>query len=169
MSKSQIIYSYEGPVDLQSSDELFEQVKNELDIQNIRKVYKKRMYNFMVECIQNILRHNRVGDTSKPHPHIKLEREGFEYRIISTNPVYTSQIGQLRTKLNKLAESNKEQLSKMYEKQINADRDYSRIGAGLGLIIMSLKSSIPLQYEFVELNEEISIYKLQATVTVENV
>jgi len=164
MPKHQNILNYKGPIEFKTTEILLQKVKNDLEGHNIKKVLKKRVYNIMVECIENILRHNAADPDTKIHPYIVLEKGAEEYLITAGNLITNDDVGLLKDRLNIVSNLNKEDLLKMYDNQINKEDVIIEDGAGLGIITIALKSNSKINYSFTTVNEQLSVFELQITV-----
>jgi len=164
MPKNQTILNYKGPIEFKTTEILLQKVKNDLEGHNIKKVLKKRVYNIMVECIENILRHNASDPDTKIHPYILLEKGAEEYLITAGNLITNDDVGLLKEKLNIVSNLNKEGLLKMYDNQINKEDVIIEDGAGLGIITIALKSNSKINYNFTTVNEQYSVFELQISV-----
>lgn len=169
MSDNLVILNYEGPVKYETTGTLLQQVKDDLETYDIKKTLKKRIYSILVECIENILRHNTAEGESTHQPYIKLVKGTSEYRITTGNLILNKNVDALRERLNTIIHSDKEQLKQMYEKQINQDAILGTRGAGLGLITIALKTDHPIHFEFIAMNEHLSIFELQVIIPIENI
>ena len=169
MSGDQIILNYNGPVTLETTEVLLEKAKNNLDSHDIKKVFKKRIFTVLDECIENILRYQAKAESAPVQPYIKLEKEGLEYRITAGNPILKSDITGLVEKLKKITDSDKEALQNMYEEQINTETDLNKNSAGLGLLIIAQKADNPIQYSLTTISETYSIIELCVSISVNNI
>lgn len=168
MSDKKIILNYEGPIDYHTTGILLNKVKNDLASHDIQKVLKKRIYNILVECMENILHHNARGKENSIQPYIKLEKRTSEYRVTSGNLILNTDAAILREKLNKIVGSEREQLHKMYETQINKETIQGKDGAGLGLITIALKSNSQLSYKVIEVDDQHSVFELRVIIPIDN-
>lgn len=168
MSANEVILNYQGPVDFETTEKLLRQVKDKLASHDIKKVYKKRVYSILVECIENILRHTDGNREESVDPYIRLEKGILEYKITTSNLLLKSNLSLIKEKLSIIAKSDKEQLQKMYKDQINKEIDLTKNSAGLGFITIALKSNSPLYYEFNEVDEQFSVFELRVTIPIDN-
>ena len=164
MSKAQIILNYKGPIEFKTTEILLQKVKNDLEVHSIKKVLKKRVYNIMVECIENIHRHHADDPHNKIHPYIVLEKNDGEYLITAGNLIANDEVDVLQQKINNVIKQDKSTLLKMYDDQINKEEILFNKGAGLGIITIALKASGRLNYNFTAINEQSSVFELQVTV-----
>jgi hypothetical protein len=164
MTENQTILNYKGPIEFKTTELLLQKVKNDLESHNIKKVLKKRVYNIMVECIENILRHKAADPNTDIHPYIVLEKGEGEYFITSGNLIINEEVDLLKEKLNIVSRQNKKGLLKMYDNQINKEDIIEKDGAGLGIITIAIKSDSKINYTFTPVNEQFSVFELQVSV-----
>ena len=167
MPNNETILNYEGPIEFEITEELLQKVKCDLEPHDIRKVLKKRVYNILVECIENILRHKAGDANTSVHPYIKLESDKDAYLITAGNLIEKDEVNDLKSKLDVVVLQNKEQLQKMYEEQINKEEIPTHNGAGLGILTIALKSNNKIDYGFKTIDNKYSVFELRVTIPVE--
>jgi hypothetical protein len=164
MSENQTILNYKGPIEFKTTELLLQKVKDDLEVHNIKKVLKKRVYNIMVECIENILRHNAADPKTDIHPYIVLEKGTGEYFITAGNLITNKEVEFLEEKLNIINKQDREGLLKMYDVQINKEDTVGKGGAGLGIITIAIKSDNKINYTFTPVNKRFSVFELHVSV-----
>ena len=164
MSETQTILNYQGFIEFKTTEILLQKVKNDLETHSINKVIKKRVYNIMVECIENVLRHHVADPNEKIHPYIVLIKERNRYLITAGNLISNDKITELRQKLNDAKNQDKATLLKMYANQIGKEDVLLNKGAGLGIITIAIKANNNFNYSFAHVNKQTSIFELQVTI-----
>lgn len=136
--------------------------KNMDQAEEIRSV-KRKVFNVMVECLQNIVKHsNEMKDTPIGQNAIFLVGvDQVKYVISSGNIIYSENIPTLETLLNKINSLDKEGLKSYYKEVIKEGKLSEKGGAGLGLIDMARKSGEKLIYEFKTIDEQYAFFSLQ--------
>lgn len=125
---------------------------------------KRKSSFLMAECFQNVVRHNEPDKISNFHP----ARQGFfmtrswkhMYYIASSNIISLDILPELKDKLKRLNELNKEELKDIYMSTLRNKGLSEKGGAGLGLIEMARKSGHPLSYDFKEITDEHALFYL---------
>lgn len=164
MSMNQTILDYKGPIEFKVIEVLLQKVKNDLRKHDIKKVLKKRVYNIIVECVENILKHEITQMPTNIHPYIILEKGNTHFLVTAGNLILNEEVEVLKERLNEVTRMDKEGLLKMYENQINKENTLMQDGAGLGIITIALKSNNKISYKFTRVNEQLSVFELQVTV-----
>jgi hypothetical protein len=165
MSDSGTIFSYTGPVDFKKIDLLLRKLKKEEAFLSLEKTVARRIYSILVECLENIAKHSahRAG-IEKIIPAIELKKEDDKLIIRSANPVLMTKADQLARRLNQINRINQTDLLVLYEEQINREAAQGANGAGLGFMIMKLKSGNRLNYRIVEIDKYIGRFELEISV-----
>jgi hypothetical protein len=155
-------YSYRGIVDSTIVEHILALAEANFTDSKEQILVRKRVYFIMVECLQNITRHQDVYDDPDfdQSALFILKRKEQSYSITSANLIYDQAIEPLREKLEKVNSMDADQL-KEYAKQVLSNGTFSsKGGAGLGLIEMARKSGSKFQYEFVPAKYGMSMFYL---------
>ncbi|MEI8204250.1 MAG: DUF6272 family protein, partial [Bacteroidota bacterium] len=131
---------------------------------------KKKIYNLMVEGLQNITRHQAQY---KDHSHERnglfvLQKKGNGYFITTGNLINSSEIESLKTKLEKVNLLNKEELKEHFKNQLVMGEISNKGGAGLGLLDMARKSGNKLAFDFVQIDKNYSYFYFRLEVNSES-
>ena len=70
----------------------------------------------------------------------------------------------LSEQLDLISGLNKDELKKLYKEQLKKDVLPGQNGAGMGLIDIARKSSVPIEYSFEARDKSFSFYELKAIV-----
>ena len=87
-----------------------------------------------------------------------------DYLIISSNPILNKNIDDLRDVLKTVNSLNRDGLKTIFKIARSRNRFTMVGGAGIGLIDMARKSGEKLEYEFREINNDVSIYSLMVRI-----
>lgn len=126
---------------------------------------KKKVFNILVECLQNLYHHidqdNTVHvETEDKSALLMIAKTGDTYYITTGNYMRTSDVPNLREKLELVNGMDKDEL-KAYYKQVLAEGTLSQKGtAGLGMIDIARKSGEKLDFDFQQINEKTSFFSL---------
>jgi hypothetical protein len=171
MQKDNLGYIYRGLFTQTITDSIIGLAEANLETTGESSKVKKRVFSILVECLQNITRHQTENcedhdDPSMQGIFIIQKKESFYY-ITTGNVVKHSAIPKLRSQLEKINSFEQDGL-KDYYKQILEDGTISdKGGAGLGLIEMARKSGNKLSFDFAKINEKVSYFYLHTAVSKE--
>ncbi len=161
---NQTILNYKGPIEFEVVETLLQKVKGDLEKHDIKKVLKKRVYNVIVECVENMLKHTTKTANSNLHPYILLEKGQQSFQIITGNLIANAEVKSLTTRLDQVNKLDAEGLKAFYEKQITREDIFQQEGAGLGIITIAQKSNSQIDYTFTKVDDELSVFEIRVTI-----
>lgn len=164
MSEEQLFLSYIGNVTKDIADALLKSLKNnDLGVEGELHI-KKKVYNIMVECLENICRHSDSFDHSLPPSIVLLGKSTGHYFIISGNFVYIDQIDNIREMIAGINSLDKEGIKEKYREILSKREISEKGGAGLGMYDIAIKSGNPLECDFRQTGDSICLYVLKVKV-----
>ncbi len=126
---------------------------------------KKRVYSIMVECLQNITRHqNERSNKPEKSGIFAIQKKEKQYFITTGNIIEKSEIEALQSQLDIINSLEGDELKKYYKKMLVEGEFSEKGGAGLGLIDVARKSGNKLSYDFKEVNEKQSYFYLHTQI-----
>lgn len=163
-----IILTYEGKFDMQTTKSVLHLAERNIDSISEDPSIKRKVFNILVECLQNVVKHGEKLDDPDPDlgtvPAVMIGREKRYYIIASGNAMLTKNVDNLKTRIDKINRLDKEGLKKLY-KHIMRDNDVSeKGGAGLGLVDMARKSGAKLSYHFDTIDGQFSFFSLKTVI-----
>jgi len=166
MHESGIILSYKGPVDHDKIDFLLIKLKNTREFTRLQKTTGKRVYAIVVECLENIARHSvkKFPENLKFQSFILVEEKNDKIVIRAGNPIEEVERKKLTEKLTHINQMEHEVLTGMYENMINKEPLDFENGAGLGFIILRLKSGNKIDFSFNNINKDISDFNIDISI-----
>jgi len=166
MSETSIIYNYTGKVDLKKTDQLLMRLKKTDAFLRLQKTTAKRVYAILVECLENIARHlaSDITGLGKILPVISVRSENEKIVVRTSNPVPVERTDTIARRLNRINRLSELELIELYEEKISRKLPERDNNAGLGFILMKLKSGNRINYRFITVDRFISIFELEISV-----
>lgn len=176
MDRNNIILSFKGEVTSELLTSILQMMENKLDdVEEDRKV-RKKVYNILVECLQNLYHH--IGDLEKgTHADrngsnseemrsaiFMIGKQGDRYSIITGNYILKEHERELRERLDNINSMSREELKDHYKKVLNNGELSDKGGGGLGMIDIARKSGQKLEYSFTPLDQKNSFFSLNVVV-----
>lgn len=167
MERNKIMLSFKGDITSELLTSILQIMESKLEhIQEEPKI-KKKVYNVLVECLQNLYHHldAKPIDGSDPNNSIRtaifmIGRLNGEYTIITGNYILSSNAEILRNKLDKINAMSKEELKEYYKEVLNNEEFSEKGGGGLGMIDIARKSGQKLNYSFRPVDDTYSFFSL---------
>ena len=167
MLDQNLILVYEGEFTQEITKSVLAMAERNMDSMGEESSIKRKVFNVMVECLQNIVKH---GEGYKTEDHINYDavfmigKKDDEYVITSGNPLHNEDINKLKSKLDQVNGLDKDGLKQLYKEIIKNTTISEKGGAGLGFVDMARKSGRKLEYEFNQMDEERSFFSLRTTI-----
>ncbi|MCW5909490.1 MAG: SiaB family protein kinase [Cyclobacteriaceae bacterium] len=162
-----VILIYEGDFTQETTKSILSMAERNLESSGEESGIKKRIFNVMVEALQNIVKHSDEIEVDKSKSHAAIFLIGNEqsrYSIMSGNPVRKENIPTLKNALEKINSLDKDGLKELYKEIIKNTTISEKGGAGLGFVDMARKSGEKLEWDFVDVNEEYSFFCLKVNI-----
>jgi hypothetical protein len=167
MMSQNLILVYQGDFTQESTKSILAMAERNLDSSGEESSIKRKVFNVMVEALQNIVKHSDelVDGEIRSHAAIFLiGKEKNRYCIMSGNPVRKSNLDALKSKLNHINGLDKDGLKDLYKEIIKTSTISEKGGAGLGFVDMARKSGDKLEFSFPELNADYCFFCLKVNV-----
>jgi len=128
---------------------------------------KRKVFNIMVECLQNICRHGYEEENidALKYAIFMIGMQDDHYTILSGNFMLKNDIDSLRSKLEKINGLDKEGLKKLYKEIMLRGKRSPKGGAGLGLIDMARRSGQKLKFYFQDVEDNITFFSFQTIIS----
>ncbi len=169
MLSNNIILVYEGEFTQEITKSVLAMAERNMDSIGEESSIKRKVFNVMVECLQNIVKHSEeyITEARKLNTAIfMIGKQADSYIITSGNPVKSSDVEFLKNKLDQINSLDKDGLKTLYKDIIKTGAGLTeRGGAGLGFVDMARKSGQKLEYDFEPLNDVYSFFSLKTTVS----
>jgi Family of unknown function (DUF6272) len=171
LDESGIFLSFSGPISQNLMVELGDILKRQMEMAEVETVTILKVFSVLVEQSQNILHHSAEALTDRKNVNEKLIlgtiAVGYrdkKYFVLGGNKVKNPQVAKLKQRLESLKAMNKSELKELYKKIRKEGNIGDDKGAGLGLIDLARKSSEPIDYEFVHVNDEFSFFSIRTLI-----
>jgi len=167
MMSQNLILVYQGDFTQESTKSILAMAERNLDSSGEESSIKRKVFNVMVEALQNIVKHSDelVDGQIRSHAAIFLiGKEPNRYSIMSGNPIRKANIEKLQTALEHINALDKDGLKELYKEIIKNTTISEKGGAGLGFVDMARKSGEKIEYSVPDLNPEYSFFCLKVNV-----
>lgn len=163
--KYTLTYVYRGIFNPSLTDKILMLAETNMNLIGEVSKTQKRVYFVMVESLQNITRHQDVGQTQDNQALFVVQNKDGKYGMASGNVIETTNIDSLKEKLDKINSLSPEEL-KIYYKDVLENTGLSeKGGAGLGLIEIARRSGSKLFYIFKPITEKLSYFYFKSKIS----
>jgi len=168
---SRILY-FCGNIDSDLINNVLDSIEGDLIKRNEEPRLRKRVYNVLVESLQNLYHHgDRVPegfkDQSEKYGILSVNKVDNGYKILTGNFIRSDNVESLEEKLTRINRSSQEEIKELYKFILNHQRISAKGGGGLGLVDIVRKTGSRLDYTFKKYDETYSFFCLNISVNKE--
>jgi hypothetical protein len=163
LNEEEIVLIFNGIFNQESLLNLLSIMENQMVEHNLN--LKKKVFNIMVEMLQNIVKHGANGNENNQNPGIFfINQKNNKYILNTGNYIHKTEADKLQKKIEYVNSLSTDELNDFYEKSLfNFQIDSSK-ESGLGLIELRLKTNRKLKFEINEFTEKFSFFALETIV-----
>ena len=164
MKHNDIMLSFKGDVTAEMLTSMLQIMEAKLDNLGEPSKIKRKVYNVLVECLQNLYHHRDemklTGTDEESAAIFMIGRNDKGYNIVTGNYILTERVESLKTRIDHVNSLDKEGLKILYKEVLNNDERSKKGGGGLGIIDIARKSGQNLVYDFMEIDKKYSFFSL---------
>lgn len=172
MLSQKLILVYQGDFTQETTKSILAMAERNLDSSGEESSIKRKVFNVMVEALQNIVKHSDelIDGELRSHAAIFLiGKEANRYSIMTGNPIRKTSVEKLSQSLTHINSLDKDGLKELYKEIIKNTTISEKGGAGLGFVDMARKSGEKLEFAFPEMNSEYCFFCLKVNVPREGI
>ncbi len=168
MNQGEVVVAYKGSIEADVIASTLSLVELKLEKSSIHNSIKKKLYNVLVESLQNLYHHvdtplseNEDKEDCKSNYGIFiLNQQEDSFRISTGNFIRHDKIPIIKEKIDKINSLSTEELKDFYKFVLNNQKFSEKGGGGLGLIDMARKTGNKLEYKFFDYNKDFDFFNL---------
>jgi len=162
LDEENILINFNGKFNRENILSILGVIKGQMSVSST----SKKVYNIMVEMLQNISKHtNNHEETIKNRGIFFLSKKGDRFILTSGNYINAEDIEILKGKINDINAMSDSELYDQYN-NILLDITASDKKTGLGLIDIRIKSNNKIVYYFKEIDNNFAFFAMQASVKI---
>ncbi|MDA3890104.1 MAG: SiaB family protein kinase [Salinivirgaceae bacterium] len=163
LNNEEIVLIFNGIFNQESLLNLLSIMENQMMEHNLN--LKKKVFNIMVEMLQNIVKHGANGNGLSQNPGIFfINQKNNKYILNTGNYIDITESEKLKEKIDYVNSLSTDDLNEFYEKSLfNFQVDSSK-ESGLGMIELRLKTKRRLKFEISPFNDKFSFFALETVV-----
>lgn len=144
-------------------------MESKLDHIDEKPKTKKKVFNILVECLQNLYHHidsdsDKNLSQEEKSALLMIAKTPTHYLITTGNYMSSDEVPKLKDKLDLVNSMDKDELKQFYKQVLNEGQMSDKGTAGLGMIDIARKSGEKLEYNFHPVKENITFYSLAVSI-----
>ncbi len=171
MECNKIMLSFKGDVTSELTTSILQIMESKMETMEEQPRVKKRVYNVLVECLQNLYHHvDDVEDGiieangNDKSAIFMIGHNGNGYSIMTGNYIMNSQIPGFKDLLKRINSLSSDELKALYKNILSSDELSEKGGGGLGMIDIARKTQQKLDFEFNQVSDKYSFFSLNIKV-----
>jgi len=161
-----VLMAFKGSISSELISNVLEVVESRMDEYSESSKIRKKVYNVLVESLQNLYHHIEVlpEEMQKKYDDkfgiLVVSRQDDRYKISTGNFIGHEKVDVLRNKIDKINSMSRDELKDMYKFILNHQRLSEKGGGGLGLVDIARKTGNRLDYTFEKYNDAYYFFNL---------
>jgi len=161
-----VLMAFKGSISSELISNVLEVVESRMDEYRESSKIRKKVYNVLVESLQNLYHHIEVlpEEMQKAFDDkfgiLVVSRQENRYKISTGNFIGQDKVDVLRNKIDKINSMSREELKDMYKFILNHQRLSEKGGGGLGLVDIARKTGNELDYTFEKFDDAYYFFNL---------
>lgn len=168
MERNNILLSFKGGVTSELLTSILQIMENKLDNLEEQPKIKKKVFNVLVECLQNLYHHlddaPNASESGVNSVIFMISRKEDHYSILTGNFIGADNVPRLKERIDIVNGMDKEQLKEYYVSVLNNGEMSNKGGGGLGIIDIARKSGQKLEYSFQQIDNSTAFFSLNVKV-----
>ncbi|MFZ6001935.1 MAG: SiaB family protein kinase [Bacteroidota bacterium] len=169
MMAEKLILVYEGDFTQETTKSILAMAERNLDSSGEESSIKRKVFNVMVEALQNIVKHSseqgtKAGSLISKAAIFMISKDDSKYCILTGNPILKANVAGLTKALDHLNSLDKDGLKEMYKEIIKNTQISEKGGAGLGFVDMARKSGEKLEFQFASIDADYDFFCLKVNI-----
>lgn len=165
MERENILLSFKGVVTSDLLTSVLSIMESKMDYMDESPKTKKKVFNVLVECLQNLYHHIDSEDADKNQIEVKsalfmIAKRNDQFVIQTGNYIERENGEELKKRIDTINSMDKDELKNYYQEVLNNGHMSDKGTAGLGMIDIARKSGNKLDYQFLPINEHSSFFCL---------
>lgn len=170
LEERNVIISFKGVMTSEILTTTLQIIESRMDKLEERPKIRKKIFNVLVECLQNLYHHidDDIDDKSTPQNKrnclFMIARENAAYIITTGNYIKPEDSPILEEKLDTINGMTRDELKSYYKQVLNEGTMSDKGTAGLGMIDIARKSGKKLEYDLTPINENLTFFSLSVRI-----
>ena len=168
MERDHVLLAFKGSITSDLLTSVLQIMESKMDDLNDAPKTKRRVFNVLVECLQNLYHHiddfqiegEPMEVALKKSAIFSISRTEESYNIITGNFIHKSNVSSVTEKIDFINSLNKDELKQHYKKMLSNGEMSDKGGGGLGIIDIARKSKQKLVYDFMDVDDTYSFFSL---------
>lgn len=160
----EIIQQHIGPMGTEEDvNAIAYELENTLAERGVKKGVVKRVFSLIIEALQNIRLHGEKDTANEQLAYYVFadDKENEVFAITTANLIFNKNISRVQPKIDKINSLDRAGLKEFYMETLTDGERSVKGGAGLGFITVAMKSKNKIDYDLVDVGDELSFFEMR--------
>ncbi len=169
--QGEVILQYAGSIFSDVVTDTLSEFESKAKTLSDLKRVKKKVYNVLVECVQNLYHHvdepplDAGIDEKDRYGAIVLSKDGTFYRISTGNFVKKEKISLIKDRIDQANSLSDDEIKMVYREILNNSEFSDKGGGGLGMLDIVRKTGNKLEYNFFQVDDDYIFFALDVYIS----
>ncbi|MFC2176461.1 SiaB family protein kinase [Bacteroidota bacterium] len=165
MADHELLLAYRDRITEETVHQLLSITEMKLAQSGEEKKLRKRVFNVLVECLQNVVNHSDKKEDGEQPSILLIGRHSGEFFIITGNKILNSKVEALKERLKEINSWDPSNMREIYSTKLGKSEYSAKGGAGLGLMDIYKRSGRKIKYSIQQINSEVSFLSLHISIS----
>jgi hypothetical protein len=166
MAENELILAYRDHITEETVQQLLSITELKLAQSGEEKKLRKKVFNILVECLQNIVNHGASDEgQSEVSGLLLIGRHQGDFFIITGNKIENSKVNDFRSKVDNINDLVHSDMREIYSSALGKSEYSEKGGAGLGLLDIYKRSGNKLTYSIDPIDDSVSFLSIHVEIS----
>lgn len=166
MSNQDILLAYRDVITEDTVQQLLDISELKMTMNGEEKKLRKRVFNVLVECLQNVVNHSYQGESNNASI-VLISRTPGAIIVHTGNMVDNVDVSKFEERVGRVNELKATSVREAYNEQLTDAQFSVKGGAGLGLLDMYRRSGNPIDYAIKKIDEGKSFLSISVRIGID--
>jgi len=166
MTEKELLLVFRDEMTQEITDDLIAIAELKMNDTSSEKKLIRRVFNVLVECVQNIVNHADSSPSDKLNKSaiLVIGRGADHYFVITGNLIRNDRVENLKEIIDLINGLSPEVIRDYYTEKMRLAEFSAKGGAGLGLLDIARRCGRKMEYDFRPVNDEFSYFSFKANI-----
>ncbi|MFL5765042.1 MAG: SiaB family protein kinase [Bacteroidia bacterium] len=166
MSKHNFMLCYKGNFNQNMIRSILSMTERKMNSSEEDVIVKKKVFNVLVECLQNISKSSMVMEGEQSL--LMIGKSESDYEIYSGNVIAMEKKNELEEILSSISSSGKDELKRLHKLLMIDDAFFDANSIEVALIDIARRTGNKIKYEFKDISDNRCFFSLKTTISKNN-
>ncbi|MBF0420398.1 MAG: hypothetical protein HQL78_09565 [Magnetococcales bacterium] len=165
------LFCYSGYVNEGVLSGIGQAIKQKLSMEKIDARTIRDVFSVFVEQVQNVIRYAAEAQPdASPSTNVlsygtlTVGRDAENFFVSCSNRMARGDVTRLQQQLSMIRELDRESLNKLYKQILKGEVPTGSKGAGVGFVHIARNASKPIEFSFIEINDDYAFFSMKAMI-----